>query len=169
MNWFLGLGAVGVIVLLFSYVLDGVLDGLLDLGLDGWLSLPAIAGFVSMLGFVGAIAYGGIGLGTAASVGIGAAAGVGAAWFAGRLSRALMRGQTDSTLTGDALVGAAGRVVTPIAAEGYGEVLLSVHGQPLKYAARSRSGPLTLGTEVWVTASLTTTSVEVAEVRSISS
>ncbi|MFD3701354.1 hypothetical protein ACFWUZ_35520, partial [Streptomyces sp. NPDC058646] len=59
MGLFLGLGIGGVVLLATSLVFDGVLegvfDGILDGLFDGWLSLPVIAGFVSMLGFTGAI------------------------------------------------------------------------------------------------------------------
>ncbi|MFD5230016.1 hypothetical protein ACFWJ5_16075 [Streptomyces qaidamensis] len=48
MVWFLGLGITGVVLLALSLFFDGVLDGALDgaLGsaLDGWLSLPVVAG-----------------------------------------------------------------------------------------------------------------------------
>ncbi|MFE0631146.1 hypothetical protein ACFW3D_29840 [Streptomyces sp. NPDC058864] len=62
MGWFLGLGTAGLVVLAVAFVFDRVLDGLG--GLDGLLSLPVIAGFVSMLGFTGAIVLGSTGLGT---------------------------------------------------------------------------------------------------------
>lgn len=61
MTWFLGLGIFGLALLVLSLALDGVLEGVLDGvggGLDGVLSLPVIAGFVSALGFGGAITWG---------------------------------------------------------------------------------------------------------------
>lgn len=67
MGLFLGLGIGGVVLLAASLVFDGVLEGVFDGALDGlfdgWLSLPVIAGFVSMLGFTGAIVLGSTGLG----------------------------------------------------------------------------------------------------------
>ncbi|MFG3169385.1 hypothetical protein [Streptomyces sp. NPDC048200] len=50
---FFGFGGAGIVLLVLSLVLDGVLEGLfdaVDLGdgfLDGLLSLPVIAGFLS--------------------------------------------------------------------------------------------------------------------------
>ncbi|MFD8943104.1 hypothetical protein ACFV00_14020, partial [Streptomyces californicus] len=58
MTFFLGLGIAGIVLLALSLIFDGVLEGLfggvLDGLFDGLLSLPVIAGFVSMLGFGGA-------------------------------------------------------------------------------------------------------------------
>ncbi|TDC64007.1 hypothetical protein E1283_31930, partial [Streptomyces hainanensis] len=70
MGWFLGLGIGGLVLLGLVFVLDGVLDGLLDgfAGADGWLSLPAATAFLSMLGFVGAIAQGTTGMGPVPAV-----------------------------------------------------------------------------------------------------
>lgn len=79
MAWFLGLGGAGIVLLVLSLVLDGVLEGLFDavgLGdgfLDGLLSLPVIAGFLSMFGFAGAIALGTTGWGAVGAVAIGVA------------------------------------------------------------------------------------------------
>ncbi|WP_427167404.1 hypothetical protein ACQF4J_32015 [Streptomyces sp. C1-1] len=67
MAWFLGLGTTGAALLALSLVFDGVLEGLFDgVGVPGgmfqeWLSLPVVAGFVSMLGFSGAIVMGATG------------------------------------------------------------------------------------------------------------
>ncbi|CAM5316737.1 hypothetical protein SABIM44S_00277 [Streptomyces abikoensis] len=60
-------------------------------------------------------------------------------------------------------MGVAGRVVTAIPADGYGEVLLRLAGQPVKCAARA-DGPLGRGAEVWVTAAPSSTSVTVRAV-----
>ncbi|MFV0134625.1 hypothetical protein ACLGIH_15535 [Streptomyces sp. HMX87] len=167
MAWFLGLGFTGVVLLalslIFGGLLDGVFDGALDGVLDGWLSLPVIAGFVSMTGFGGAIVLGSGWAGPAGAAGAGALTGVGAAWLTYRLSRALMRDQTSATPTAAHLLGTSGKVVTAIPADGFGEVLLRLAGQPLKCAARSAQ-PVARGTEVWVEAAPTATSVVVRPV-----
>ncbi|RKN43077.1 hypothetical protein [Streptomyces hoynatensis] len=167
MAWFLGTGIVGVVLLTLSLVFDGVLDGAFDGALDGvfegWLSLPVLAGFAAMTGFGGAIVLGTTEAGPAVATGGGALAGLGTAWLTYRLSRALMRDQTAVTPRGADLVGTAGNVVTAIPAEGFGEVLLHLAGQPLKLAARS-AGPVARGTEVWVEAAPTATSVVVRPV-----
>jgi membrane-bound ClpP family serine protease len=171
MAWLLGLGITGTVLLALSLIFDGVLDGTLDgaLGgapdgiLDGWLSLPVIAGFTAMTGFGGAIALGTGATGPAGAVTAGALTGAGTAWLTYHLSRVLMRDQTSVTPTADHLLGTSGKVVTPIPADGYGEVLLRLAGQPLKCAARS-ARPVPLGTEVWVEAAPTQSSVVVRPV-----
>ncbi|WP_081235718.1 hypothetical protein [Streptomyces viridosporus] len=167
MEWFVGLGIAGLVLLLLSLVFDGVLegvfDGVLDGVFDGLLSLPVIAGFVSMLGFGGAIVLGTTELGVVGATATGAVAGVGAGWLTWRLSRALMRDQTDATPRGDDLVGSSGSVVTAIPAEGYGEVLVYLAGQPMKLAAKCPV-PVARGAEVWVESALSATSVAVRPV-----
>ena len=66
-------------------------------------------------------------------------------WLASRLARAARNMRTDATPTRADLVGALGVVVTPIPADGYGEVRIRLGGQPVKLNARadqpSRSAP----------------------------
>ncbi|MET9442712.1 hypothetical protein [Streptomyces sp. NPDC006610] len=165
MAWFLGLGIAGVVLLALSFVLDGVLEGLLD-GIsvgDGLLSLPVIAGFLSMAGFSGAIVLGTTGLGTAGATAIGAPAGVLTGWFACRLSRALMRDASGAAPRDGDLVGVSGSVVTAIPAGGYGEVLVRLAGQPVKLAAKSPV-PVARGSEVWVEQTLSQSAVSVRPV-----
>jgi membrane protein implicated in regulation of membrane protease activity len=158
-TFFLGLGIAGVALLTLSLVFDGVLDGLFD----GLVSLPVIAGFMSMVGFGGALTLGTTGLGTGPAAVIGVCAGVATGWLVWKLSRALMRDRTTATPRSADLVGSAGAVVTPIPVDGYGEVLVRVAGQPVKLAAKS-AVPVARGTEVWVEASLSATSVTVRPV-----
>ncbi|WP_411081767.1 hypothetical protein [Streptomyces sp. cmx-18-6] len=167
MTFFLGLGIVGIALLalslIFGGVLEGMLDGVLDGLFDGLLSLPVIAGFISMLGFGGAVVLGATSAGPVVATVVGVAAGVVAAWLTWKISKALMRDQTASTPRGGDLVGTSGTVVTAIPAEGYGEVMLRLAGHPVKYAAKCPT-PVVRGTEVWVEAELSTTSVAVRPV-----
>ncbi|MEU6312519.1 hypothetical protein [Streptomyces sp. NPDC047014] len=167
MGWFLGLGIGGIVVLATALVFDGVLEGVFDGALgglfDGWLSLPVVAGFISMLGFTGAIVLGSTGLGPGAAAAAGALAGTGAAWGAYRLSRTLLGDGGGAPQRAD-LVGVAGRVVTAIPRGGYGEVLLSLAGQPVKYAATA-DAPVERGAEIWVTATPSLTSVAVRAIQ----
>ncbi|MGA5423258.1 hypothetical protein [Streptomyces lavendulocolor] len=164
MGLFLGLGVAGIVLLAASLVLDGVLEGFFDGALeglfDGWLSLPVIAGFISMLGFTGAILLGSTGLGAGPATAAGTLTGIGAGWLTWRLSRSLMRDRSAAAPRGSDLIGIAGSVVTAIPADGYGEVLLRVAGQPVKFAARS-DDPVQRGAEVWVEETLSPTSVRV--------
>ncbi|WP_438484087.1 hypothetical protein [Streptomyces sp. S186] len=167
MAWFLGLGIGGIAVLVLSLIFDGVLEGLfggvLDGLFDGLLSLPVIAGFLSMFGFAGAIVWGGTGLGVGPAVAAGLAAGTAAGAATWRFSRALMRDRSAPAPRREDLVGTAGSVVTAIPADGYGEVLLRHAGHPVKLAARS-AVPVARGAEVWVESSLSSTSVAVRPV-----
>ncbi|MFJ4687469.1 hypothetical protein ACIQNG_19060 [Streptomyces sp. NPDC091377] len=168
MSWFLGIGIAGVVLLAVSLIFDGLLEGAFDgaLGgsLDGWLSLPVVAGFLAMTGFGGVITQAVTGAGTWGAAGVGALLGVGTAWLTYRFSRALMRDQTAATPTGDDLIGTSGSVVTAIPSDGFGEVLLHLAGQPVKFAARS-AAPVPRGAEVWVEATTSATSVLVRPVR----
>ncbi|MFD0341824.1 hypothetical protein ACFVH0_24620 [Streptomyces sp. NPDC127117] len=167
MTLFLGLGIAGIVLLVLSLIFDGVLEGLfggvLDGLFDGLLSLPVIAGFLSMLGFGGAIVLGTTGAGTVVATAAGVLAGLVAAWLTWKFSRALMRDQTSVTPRSDDLVGTSGSVVTAIPAGGYGEVLLQLAGQTVKLAAKSAT-PVARGTEIWVESALSSTSVAVRPV-----
>ncbi|WP_406129594.1 hypothetical protein [Streptomyces sp. NBC_00989] len=169
MTWFLGLGIAGVVLLVLSLVLDGVLEGLFDgVGVleglfDGLLSLPVIAGFVSMLGFSGAIVMGTTDLGAVGATAVGVPAGVATGWLAYRLSRALMDDRSGAAPRNDDLIGAPGSVVTAIPADGFGEVLVHLAGQPVKLAAKSPV-PVARGAEIWVQETLSHTAVSVRPV-----
>lgn len=167
MGLFLGFGIAGIVLLVLALVFDGVLEGLFGGApggfLDGLISLPVIAGFLSMLGFGGALVLGTTGLGTGPAALAGTAAGTGAAFLTWKFTRVLMRDQTARTPRGDDLLGSAGSVVTAIPADGYGEVLVHLAGQPMKLAAKSGTA-LARGTEVWVAETLSPTSVAVRAV-----
>ncbi|GAB2865219.1 hypothetical protein GCM10027074_35710 [Streptomyces deserti] len=169
MAWFLGLGIAGVVLLALSFVLDGVLEGLLD-GVavldgivDGLLSLPVIAGFLAMFGFSGAIAMGTTGLGPLGATVIGVPAGVLTGWFAYRLSRALMHDSSGAVPRDDDLIGASGSVVTAIPADGYGEVLVHLAGQPVKLSAKCPVA-MARGAEIWVEQALSQSAASVRPV-----
>lgn len=119
----------------------------------GVLTLPVLAGAIGAFGFAGAAAATLVPLPNAASVLlaclVGAVAAVPTGWLAGRLVAAAVAMPTDATLTSADLVGATGVVVTDIAADGLGEVRLSVAGQQIKFHARA-DAPLATGTYVFV-------------------
>ncbi|MGW0119890.1 hypothetical protein [Streptomyces sp. NPDC003327] len=166
MGWFLGLGIAGLVLLVLSLVFDGVLEGVLDGiggGADGLLSLPVVAGFVSALGFTGAIVLGTTGTGAGVAAGAGAVAGVVVASLTWRFGRALTRDGAAPAPRAEDLAGSTGSVVTAIPAGGYGEVLLYLAGQPVKYAAKA-DVPVVRGAEVWVESVLSATSVSVRPV-----
>jgi membrane-bound ClpP family serine protease len=152
------LGVVGVVVLALSLIIDGFLEGVFDaLGAGDWVSLPALAGFVSAFGFGGAAVLGLTDSGALATAG-GVVAGAGFGWLAVRMSRALMRGGSGDVVSESTLVGSLGTVVTPIPANGFGEVLLAVSGHSAKYFARCDE-PVPLGQSVAVVSAISSSAV----------
>ncbi|MGR6322833.1 hypothetical protein Q2K19_11370 [Micromonospora soli] len=160
---FLIIGGAGVGVLALALVGGGLLHiGHPDV--DGPVSLEAVAGFAGAFGFGAAIVNELVGGRTpgmiAAAAAGGALAAAPTAWLAARLSRAARNMRTDATPTRDHLVGATGLVVTPVPAEGYGEVRIRLAGQPVKLNARA-DRPLPVGARIFVVEALSETSVHV--------
>lgn len=158
MTAFLVIGALGLGILVTSLVVGDLLD--LPDGFGGdVLSTAAIAGFLGAFGFGAALTAGALGTAGACVVGIGA--GTAAGGLAGWLTRTLNADRTDPTPRAGDLVGLQGTVVSAVPSEGYGEISVVVHGHLTKLNARSEE-PLSAGTPVTVTSSLSPTSVVVA-------
>jgi membrane protein implicated in regulation of membrane protease activity len=161
---FLVIGGIGAVVLAVSLLVGDIAHfGHPDA--DGPFSLPAVAGFVGAFGFVGAIGATLTPAGAPVALVAVVAGLVGAfptAWLAVRLSRAAMNMRTDATPTQADLVGTLGVVVTPIPRNGYGEVRVSLGGQPVKVSARA-AHPIPLGARVFVVEATSSTSVIVEE------
>jgi len=160
---FLLIGGLGV--LLLGLTLFG--GDLVPLGDDdGPLSIPSIAGFVGAFGFGGAIAAALTGGGAMVALVVALIVGVGvaipAAWGTLLLARAAARMRTDATPTRSDLVGRVGVIVTPIPNQGYGEVRVTIGGQPVKLNAKSDK-PVALGARVFVIEAPSDTSVVVEE------
>lgn len=159
---FLVIGGLGVAML--ALALFG--GDLLPLGdADGPLSMPSIGGFVGAFGFAGAIVAALTG-GGLASVLFGLIAGIAVAIPAAlgtmALARSAERMRTDATPTRADMVGRLGVIVTPIPPQGYGEVRISIGGQPVKLNARSDRA-IALGARVFVVDAPSETSVVVEE------
>jgi membrane protein implicated in regulation of membrane protease activity len=161
---FLVIGGVGLAVLAVSLLVGDIVH-LGHPDADGPFSLPSVAGFVGAFGFVGAIAAAltpaSVPAVVVASV-AGLAGALPTAWLAVRLARAAMNMRTDATPTQGDLVGTLGVVVTPIPVEGYGEVRVSLGGQPVKVSARADHS-IPLGARVFVVEATSSTSVIVEE------
>jgi membrane protein implicated in regulation of membrane protease activity len=166
---FLVIGAIGVILLAASLFVGDVLHiGHPDA--DGPFSVPAIAAFVGAFGFGGAIAAALTGGSSSVAVIVAVLAGVGVAfptaWGTMLLARAAGRMRTDATPTRGDLVGRLGVVVTSIPAQGYGEVRITIGGQPVKLNARSDK-PVAMGAHIFVVEAPTDTSVIVEETTAV--
>ena len=159
---FLVIGGVGVLVLGLS-VLIGDLFHFGHPDVAGPFSLPAIAGFIGAFGFAGAAVAAATGSdGLLVPVAAGVVAAVPTAWVATRLARLAMNMRTDATPTKNDMIGITGVVVTPIDADRYGEVRISLGGQPVKVSARA-DRPIPLGARVFVVEATSPTSVIVEE------
>ncbi|HET6211388.1 MAG TPA: hypothetical protein VFE14_00805 [Micromonosporaceae bacterium] len=162
---FLVIGGAGVLILAAS-LLFGELLHLGHPDLDGPWSTEVIAGFAGAFGFAGAIASELVGARTGPGIAVAAVVGVLAAvpvaYLALRLSRAARNMRTDPTPTRVDLVGTLGVVVTPIPAQGYGEVRVRLAGTPVKLNARA-DRPIALGAHIFVVEAPSDTSVVVEE------
>lgn len=163
MNAYLWVGVGATVLLLLSIAVDGFdaldsIDALDFLDFDGWFSVSVVMAFVAAFGFVAGATVDPFGTGPAVGMGLvaGAAFGAGTAW----LTRAAIGMPTGHTDTQADLLGSMGRVVTPIAPDQMGEVLLKRPHGPLKITARSAL-ELPLGTEVVVVDVTSSTLVEV--------
>jgi membrane protein implicated in regulation of membrane protease activity len=159
---FLLVGAIGIALLAVSLFLGDVLHfGHPDA--DGPFSVPSVAGFVGAFGFGGAAAAALTGGGTLSLVlalVCGVVVAVPSAMGTIALARAASRMRTDATPTRADLIGCLGTVVTPIPAAGYGEVRITIGGQPVKLNAKSDQ-PVPLGARVFVVEAPSDTSVVV--------
>ncbi|MER7003013.1 NfeD family protein [Dactylosporangium sp. NPDC000555] len=159
---FLVIGGVGVVVLAVS-VLIGDLFHFGHPDADGPFSLPAVAGFIGAFGFAGAAVSALTGSGGPLVPAVaGLVAAVPTAWIATRLARMAMNMRTDATPSQRDMIGTTGVVVTPISGNGFGEVRISLGGQPVKLSARA-DRPIPLGARVLVVETTSPTSVIVEE------
>ena len=161
MTAFLIIGAVGVVLVVVALLIGDVLDGAFHLdALDSDLfSLSSLAAFVGAFGFGGALGLAVIDH-VAFAVVVGLVVGALAAWLAIKLTRVLKADDSAVSFRSDSMIGHAGRVITAIPADGYGEITLSVAGHVRKFSAKSAL-PVEAGTEVWVSGILSPTAVEV--------
>ena len=155
---FLVVGLVGLALLLVSLIFDDAIESILpDVG---WLSGPIIGAFLAAFGIVGWTLEEGVSAPRFLAMVAGIGGGVGVGWFTFRFTRALMHAHTDDVPTTASLVGRPGRVVTPITAGRFGEVLVSVGGQQVKLSAVS-TRDLGVGATVHVVGTSSATSVVV--------
>lgn len=158
MTGFLVIGAVGIVLLLFSLVVGEHLHGIFDaLGGGDWFTGSSMAAFLGALGFGGAIVKQLTGSTLLAVVGgilLGVAFGALVAY--GMLT--LRRNDTGGVVTTHELLNAPGVVLSDIPAQGFGEIRVTRQGQMMKLNAKSTI-PLATGTQVTVIDVLSATAV----------
>jgi membrane protein implicated in regulation of membrane protease activity len=155
---FLVIGAVGIVLLLFSLIVGEHLHGIFDaLGGGDWFTGSSMAAFLGALGFGGAIVMQLTGSTLLAVVG-GVLLGVvfGALVAYGMLT--LRRNDTGGVVTTKELINAPGVVLSDIPAQGFGEIRVTRQGQMMKLNAKSTI-PLATGTQVTVIDVLSATAV----------
>jgi membrane protein implicated in regulation of membrane protease activity len=173
---FLLIGCLGLALLVGAIFFGHALgfDGAHDVDGDGWagaFSMPSIAGFVGAFGFGAALASaltGGGALAVLVGLVVGFVVAVPSAIGTLALARVAARMRTDATPTRTDLLGQLGVVVTPIPAQGYGEVRIRLGGQPVKLNARADKA-IALGTRVFVIEAPSDTSVVVEETSAVES
>ncbi len=167
MTLFVTIGVVGLLIVLLSILLGDVIDGMFDLDMLGGdlFSVAGIAAFLGAFGFGGVISVALLDV-TWIAVVVGIVAGFLAAWGATSLTRWLKRSESSSTFRSRSMIGTSARVITDIPAGGFGEVRLLGSGQSRKRTARS-TVPIKAGTEVWVSAIVSPTAVEVTPSRAL--
>jgi len=161
---YLILGVVGLVVLAVSLLVGDVFDGLLDGALDGlggdWFSTEVVGGFVSALGFGGAIAVSAGAPGPVA-VAVGLVVGTAFAWMAAKLTRLVRGAGTDEAPAAADVIGHEAVVLSDIPDDGFGTIRVYVGGHTLRYNASADLG-LEAGARVHVTSVLSPTAVTVA-------
>lgn len=155
---FIVIGIVGALLLVSSLLFDDLIDGLVP-DLD-FISGPVIGAFLAAFGLFGWFATSGIDMPSPVALVAAGAGGVVFAGFTYKLTDALINQPTDGTPTTDSLVGQTGRVVTPVAANGIGEVLVALGGASTKYTATAEHD-LATGSSVVVVAVESPTKVRV--------
>ncbi|MEX1162115.1 MAG: hypothetical protein WEB03_00900 [Nitriliruptor sp.] len=162
---FIVIGAIGLLLLLASLVLGEVFDGLfgafdVDAG-GGVFSGPVLGAFLAAFGFGAALIMFSTGVGATAGALGGLASGLVLGGLSLLMMRSLVNMPTDETATTQGLEGSPAIVITTIPDEGYGEVTVRHHGEQRKYNARAAER-ITAGTQVWVTAVLSTSALLVS-------
>lgn len=161
---FIIIGAVGLALVVLSLVLGEVFEGILG-GFDidaggGMFSGPVMGSFLASFGFGAALIIYTTGVGAAAGALGGLISGLVVGGIALAMMRTLLNMPTDETVTTSGLTGAPGVVITPIPADGFGEVTIRHHGSQHKYNARAQT-PIPAGSPVRVTAVLSASAVHV--------
>ena len=168
MIYFLVIGAAGVVLLLVSLIFGDFFDfdADFDFEIGGFdtdiLSTAGIAGLIGGFGFGGAAALDLTGM-MPVAIGVGLVVGFILAWVASWLTKKLKQEDPNAGAPTNALVGREANVLSPIPANGYGQIRLSHGGHRVTLNAKSET-PIAAGERVWVSGVISPTAVEVSRV-----
>lgn len=162
MTIFVIIGVLGLVLLGISVLLGDLFGGAFDAIAGDVFSSAVIGGFVSALGFGGAIAQA-AGAPVWLSIVVGVVAGVAMGWFAAWLTRLIRGGASDDTPESQDAIGRDATVLTGIPTGGFGVVRVQLGGHVVQFNAKADRA-VEVGTAVHVTGVLSPTAVTVAPV-----
>jgi hypothetical protein len=162
---FVVIGVIGLVIAAISIFAGDIFEGFLDFDFapDGVLSSTTIAATFAGAGFAGAFAESSFAADAPwLAVGVAAAGGL-LGWVIAWLAYRVLDAQSEPEGAGNLseIVGTVGSVIQkPAKSSGYGEVMLTFRGEPLKMSFLCDT-PVSAGQEVSVVSVLTTTKVKV--------
>jgi membrane protein implicated in regulation of membrane protease activity len=151
------IAVLGLVILLFSFFLDGIFE-IFDFG-DGPLSLTTMSAFATVFGFSGIVALS-LGASVPVAVAAGAAIGLLGGLGAWALSNSLKNSDSTSSVSTETLNDQLATVILNIPAKGVGEIAFSRHGLRHTFAAYSDE-PISIGEKVRIIHALSGSSVQV--------
>lgn len=164
---FLIMGAVGLALLLFSFLFDGIFD-LIDFDVfdNGLLSMTGLASFVALFGFAGFICES-TGQGPAVTAGSAVSAGLIGLVSTGAAMRFMKKqSQPDNAWDNSSMVGRSAVVISAAKAGEYGTIAVAWNGLSESVAALSTED-LVKGDEVIITHVLSHSSVRVQKIGAV--
>lgn len=165
---FITLGVVGLVLLVLSFIFDGLLDAFdFDFGADGILSVTSVLGFISAFGFAGWLSLSAISDSFGVAVLVGIVAGVVVGVGTGLAMRYLKNSETGSVDRND-LVGEVGTALHNAAANTYFEFMVYHHGMRSKITAFA-DVDVKRGQQLKITNVVSSTQVQVTPVLASSS
>lgn len=151
---------IGILALIIGIVGDGILDAVMpDVDAGGFLSLPVLGAFAGAFGIAGAISTA-AGLSVGVSCIIGVAAGAALGLCASLAMKAMQNSETGIAAQTESIIGETGTIITAVPAAGYGGIRIRLAGHITTLSATADE-PIPAGTQVKVTAALSSTSVKV--------
>lgn len=159
---FFVIGAIGLVLLILSSILDGIFDGF-HIG-DGPISMLSISAFMAMFGFAAFISMQ-AGLSMSSSVVIGCLVGLASGVIAYFMMNFFKKSESTSSFSSNSIVGQEGTVSTEIRPGYTGEISVNSSGMNNYFAAISDSEePIKAGSKVLIETFMGSNRVKVSPV-----